>query len=500
MPHRLIICASILLTVILLGSNSFGQSSSFFNQRDDTYRLLGLKRAKQVYEAEKAELERTEQLFKEQMVSQVDLEQVRARFTDAEVNYQQSLLAVLFEQQYVTVAAAVKYQADDGSKHVKLTVANSSGGSAEFRKLIEMEDELFRSLQPDVVNNVYVSLLNDEGAIISQPYEAKIDMLRYGQPVDLDFALLQDLDAINVFLVYANGSQRNMKIWLQKDESVDRVLVQSEQFSQEVELGESALFDLTLELFSGTSNTFSLEVVNLTPKIGRFFQDGASSARLSQVKFTESARAKKAALSVTLPDRPDDEIRMDESIPFYVLVVPRDLTPRIEEHRDRDWTEEEIKALNVGYVKLELVPRGVGELRVTLPQLYHSIDPDSVAQMMLTVRNEGSHTIDNVEIEADLPLNWTHEITPDRLASLNIREEANMQLSLMPPAGIAPGKYEIRLRTSGISDGQPITADDKTITVEIKAETSVVATILIVSLLLAVAGGIVIFGLKLSRR
>lgn len=491
---------SVLLMLLLLATTSLGQSGSFFNQRDDTYRLLGLKRARQVYEAEKSELERTEQLHKEHLISEVELEQARARYTDAEVNYQQSLLAVLFEEQYVTVAGAVKYQADDGSKHVRLTVANSSGGSAEFRKLIEMEDELFRSLQPDIVNNVYVSLLNDNGAIVSQPYEAKIDMLKYGQPVELDFALLQDLDAINVFLVYANGSQRNMKIWLQKDESVDRVLVQSEQFSQEVELGESALFDLTLELFSGTSNTFSLEVVNLTPKIGRYFRDGAGSARLSQVKFTESARAKQAALSVTLPDRPDGEIRMDKSIPFYVLVVPRDLTARIEAHRDRDWTEEEIKALNVGYVKLELVPRGVGELRVRLPQLYHSIDSDSAAQMTLTVRNEGSHTIDNIEVEADLPLNWIHEITPDRLPSLAIREEAAVQLSFVPPAGIAPGKYEIRLRTSGISNGQPITADDKTITVEVKAETSVTATILIALLLVAVAGGIVVFGLKLSRR
>ena len=41
------------------------------------------------------------------------------------------------------------------------------------------------------------------------------------------------------------------------------VAVQSEQFSQEVELGQTASFDLTLELFSGTDNTFSLEVVNL---------------------------------------------------------------------------------------------------------------------------------------------------------------------------------------------------------------------------------------------
>jgi len=64
-----------------------------------------------------------------------------------------------------------------------------------------------------------------------------------------------------------------MKIFLQKDESVNKVLVQSEQFSQEAELGTSATFDLTLELFSGASTTYSLEVVNLPQQINRFFKD-----------------------------------------------------------------------------------------------------------------------------------------------------------------------------------------------------------------------------------
>jgi hypothetical protein len=115
-----------------------------------------------------------------------------------------------------------------------------------------VEDELFRSLQPDVTHNIYVSLLNADNAIVSQPYEAKIDLLRFGEPQKLDFTLLQDLDAVTVFLIYGNGNQRSMKIFLQKDASVNRVLVQSEQFSQEVDLGEAASFDLTLELFSGT--------------------------------------------------------------------------------------------------------------------------------------------------------------------------------------------------------------------------------------------------------
>src|SRR5713101_6755177 len=97
------------------------QSGSMFNQRDDQYRLLGLKRAKEMFETARKEYERQQQLFAKGLISQAELDRIHSNFSDAEVNYQQSLLAVLFEQQYVTVAKAVKYQTKNGMKHVRLT-------------------------------------------------------------------------------------------------------------------------------------------------------------------------------------------------------------------------------------------------------------------------------------------------------------------------------------------------------------------------------------------
>ncbi|HNL26867.1 MAG TPA: hypothetical protein PKO47_08750, partial [bacterium] len=61
-----------------------------FNQRDDKYPLLGLKRAKEVYESEKAEYERVKQLFDKQLASPAELERARRSLADVEVNYQQS--------------------------------------------------------------------------------------------------------------------------------------------------------------------------------------------------------------------------------------------------------------------------------------------------------------------------------------------------------------------------------------------------------------------------
>jgi len=60
------------------------------------------------------------------------------------------------------VGKAVKYRSKDGGKHAKVQVVNTSGGGAEFEKLLNIDDKLFRSLQPEVITNVYVSLVNDQ--------------------------------------------------------------------------------------------------------------------------------------------------------------------------------------------------------------------------------------------------------------------------------------------------------------------------------------------------
>ncbi|TDI69961.1 MAG: hypothetical protein E2O85_04655, partial [Bacteroidetes bacterium] len=226
-----------LLFALVTPDGLVAQSSTFFNQRDDQYTLLGLKRAKEVYEVAKLDYERQKGLYDQQLISKAEYDRARAAYTDAEVNYQQSLLAVIFEQQYVTVLAATKYQGTGSRKQVRIEIGNAAAGGAEFSQLVSFEDEIFRSLQPDIVHDVYVSLLNDEGAIIGLPYEAKVEELHFGKPQILEFDLLQDLDAVSVNIIYGRGSERRLKVFLQKDATVNKAAIQSEQFSQEVELG-----------------------------------------------------------------------------------------------------------------------------------------------------------------------------------------------------------------------------------------------------------------------
>ncbi|MDA1372880.1 MAG: hypothetical protein O2971_19290 [Proteobacteria bacterium] len=58
-------------------------------------------------------------------------------------------------------------------------------------------------------------------------------------------------------------------MFLEKDASVNKAIIKSEQFSQEVELGGTTDFGMSIELFSGESDTFKLEAVNLPAEINR---------------------------------------------------------------------------------------------------------------------------------------------------------------------------------------------------------------------------------------
>ncbi len=485
--------------VLLIGTDVFSQSGSMYNQRDDQYRILGLKRAKSAFDNAKSDYDRQKLLFEKQMISQSELDRAKSNSADAEVNYLQSLLAVMFEQQYVTISKAIKYQEPNGKKHVRLTVENLSGGTEEFKKLVNMDDEVFKTLRLDAITGIYISLQNADGSVISNPYEAKINELVYGHPTNIDFVLLQDVDAVTVSMIYGKGTQRNLKLFLQKDASVNKVILNSEQFSQEVDLGGSATFNFSLELFSGVDNTFKLEVVNLPQQINKYFLDPANSARLSQIKFSENTRTKQAGLKIFLPDRPTEEIQMDKPISFYVLVLPAEVASTIKD-LNKIWTKQEIDALNVGYLKLELVPRGTGKLIVRAQQLYYAITPGNYVEMKLDVVNDGSRKLNNVKVDADPPLNWKKNVDPQVVSNLEINEEKTLNLTFTPPADVSVGKYEIRLRSTSLSNEQQVTAEDKIVTVEIVPESNFWGTAFLVLLIVGLVGGMVVFGIKLSRK
>ena len=64
------------------GPEAQGQTGTFYNQRDDKYRVLGLKRAKEAYEVAKKEFDRQNELFTRGLIAQSELDRARGNFAE----------------------------------------------------------------------------------------------------------------------------------------------------------------------------------------------------------------------------------------------------------------------------------------------------------------------------------------------------------------------------------------------------------------------------------
>lgn len=486
-----------LILLLLFPCAAIAQQGTYYNPRDDQYKLLGLKRALDAYNIAKAELERTKSLFDRGMSSKAELERSDRTFRESEVNYQQSFLAVIYERRYISIQKAVKSQLPNGQRRVKITLANMTSGTNEIKRLLNIEEGLYALVQPDVITDVYVALLNDQGAIISQPYETKIEVLKVGEDPTIEFTLLQDVDIATVRLIYSQN-QDQKKIYFQKDAASNRVAIVAEQFSQEAPLASTATYRMRMELFSSAENTFRLEVANLPLQLNVYFQDPQTSARLTQVKYTEGVNTKNVSLNVLLPSRANEELRIDQPIKFYVLAIAQGSDIRVD--RSKMLTEDQVRKMNVGYAQLELVPRGIGQFQIRAQQLYYEISPDQTVSMTLDIVNEGSRWLDNVRIDADLPLNWTKVIDPNTVDRLDPTSEKRISFTFKPPQDVGVGKYDVRIRITGRSDNQPLEAEPKTVTIQVTAKASVLGTAAIVLLIVGLVIGIVVFGIRLTKR
>jgi uncharacterized membrane protein len=472
---------------------------SYFNPRDQQFKFLGLKRAQSEFRNQKENWERQKTLYQKGLLSRQEYEASQIIYQNAEVSYQQALLDVIFEAPHITIDKATKYQTADGKKRVRLTLRSTAGGSFDFEKLEMFTKQDFEGLNVDEVNNVYVSLLNEQQSIISQPYEAKIEKMKFGNQVTVDFLLLQDLDNVIVSASYANKTETK-KIYLEKDERANRVIMASEQFSQEADLGSRATYDMTLELFSKEDNIYKLEVFNLPLQITYEFVETQSSARLSQVKFSEQINNRKLSLVVYLPDRSDTQVVIDKPMTFFAIAIPRNKAEEFITKRGKHYAEKDLVAENVGYVKLELVPRGVGKIQVRATNFYNEIKPGETVTTDLTIYNDGTRRLDNIKVRADAPLNWKSEVTPNLISALMPGKEAQVTVTLKPPSDVSVGDYETTLKTESIANNRRVESEDKKIRVHVAATTNILGTAVLILLLVGILVGVVIFGIKLSRR
>lgn len=491
----------VMALLLLLAAPLTAQNYGNYNPRDDQYRLLGMNRAQSEYENALREYNRQRELRERNLISEADVERSRTQMEGARVNYLQAALAIVFATPHVVIDRAVKFQRGD-RKFVRLTL-RTENASAEGDKLNELIDStLLRQLRPEEVPNVFVSLKDDSpngGAIISQPYESRIPVLRFGQPVQIEFRLLRDVDVVTVSATYAGQSQ-DRRVFLEKDASANVVTIQSAQISQEGDLGTEVRYTLQLERFTSDASGVRLEVGGLPRDIRYEFRDPASGARLTSLRFPEGVTSQQLVLALTIPQRDGGRFALDKAIPFWALALDAEASARFTEMSADSLTATEAASLAAGKVRLELVPRGIGRLEIRSANLYHTIARGDSVTMDVTVRNTGSRAVTNVRLTVDVPPEWHATVSPDLIHDVPIDGEARARITIVPPAEIGVGDYDARIKTDALSAERQVDTEDKTVRVHVEPAANLAGTITLVGLLVALVGGVVVFGMKLTRR
>lgn len=484
---------AVVLFLLLAGGLAIAQDSQ-------ATKLLDLKEAQLTLDNQKEELKRALRLREENLISEEDFSRTRTIYLKAQVHFQQALIGFLGSEMRVSVVSAVKRQAPDGARSVQVSLSYSSRNVDELAKLGMDTQDLFPLQYLREIRDVYVSL-RSEGRIISDPYERCLSSLPVGEVRQVTFAVLKDVDTLDVSVSYA-GKTDTTGVYLQKDASANLVTVSSAQFSQEADLDGQAVYDLSLEKFSGEADVFKLEVVNLPRQIGHEFFSPETQARLSQIKFGKGITSMKLALRLLLPKDAGAEIVVDDPIEFYVLAIDN-----AQAEKCRGMLEgagpsvaARIEQSRLGWARFELIPRGTGRVEIRASNLYREIEVGAPLRMEVRLKNTGTRALSNVRVSSDAPLNWRSEIQPSLVSELDQGDEATVVVILAPPKDAPVGDYEAKIKAESFSGSRKAPSEDATIRIHLRARANVIGIAFLAVLLVGLLTAVVVFGVRLSKR
>ncbi|MDR1344726.1 MAG: hypothetical protein LBJ39_05165 [Tannerellaceae bacterium] len=501
--HFRFIAAGIAFALTCLAAG--GQETAQNAGRDKAGILLDLRKARADYEIARQQLDNDSRLYEEKAISANEYTKSKNTLLSREVDYQKLILQLISQQSYIIIERAVKYQTSNGERRVKITLKSALEGNEEYLSQFKEHFDVFTpEMRAGKVYNIFVSLADiADKTIIGSPYEYQIPAIEIGEEASADFELLKDAENLSVAINY-NGRTNEKNVYLKKDASINVIDISSIQFSQEADLSSSAVYGLTLERFSTSDDIYRLLVVGLPQQVTYEFSDetnpGQSATKVSQIKFAQGVNTRKLSLRVYLPDREDEQIRIDRPIKFHVLTLTAGQYNQISGRDLSTLDADQLAALSCGIEALELAPRGKGKIEVRATNLYHEISTGDSVVMTVTVRNAGTRRLDNIKITADTPLNWTVTISPDLIRTLDPEKETSVRLAILPPKDSGVGAQEVKIKTEALADNRKVDTEDKTIRIQINARASVFGVIALLLFIVGVTGGIVWFGIKLSRR
>lgn len=477
----------------------FIMANAFCQSESEAALLLDLKKVRADYEVAKQKYENDTRLYEEKAISLNDYNRSKNELLSREVDYQKLILKLISQQSYITVEQAVKYQNERGDRKVKVTLKSALEGNEEYlNQFKEYFDVFSPEMRSGKIYNIYISLVDNESkTIISSPYEFRIPFIELGKTGTADFELLKDAESLTVSLNY-NNKKDEKNIYLKKGGSSNVIDIAAMQFSQEADLNSTTAYQLSLERFSTSDDIYRLVIINLPHQISYDFTDEGS--KVSQIRFAQGVNIKRLSLQIYLPDRDNEQIVIDKPIHFQVLALTNEEYNKLEGKDLSAISIADMKATISGEEKLEIIPRGRGKIEVWANNLYHEITTGEEVSMDITVRNGGSRRLDNIKISTEKPLGWQTVITPDVIQSLDPEKETTVKIQIIPPKDGGVGAQEVKIKTEAMADNRKVETENKTVRIQVNVATSVWGTILLILALTGLIGGVIWFGIRLSKK
>lgn len=548
-----ILTVATLLVALLLGLAASAYSQVTYDPNKEKYALLALNQAFVNLGRAAKDFIRSKEQFDAKLISEKDYETSLNSYQKVKLDYDTALMNILNNTANVIVEKAVKKVRTDGTKYVEIVVKNEIGGSFELSKLaafgvrdsdmlggkkeagsdasmkqVSSEDfseteKVIAATLPYIeaqglafkdvlnlleLNNIFITLKSKtatgQDVMISYPYEQKIAQLSENERATVRFDLLRDVESVDVEIRFGDKTITK-PVYLRLESTAGGIEVDSQIPNLQADLDSTATFNLNLQRFSSGSTAFGLRVVDLPEQIDfNFIDPDNNNQQVTRVNFTEGTVKKNIQLQLTMPTRKSDKVQVDQSISFKALVLSDIEVKKFDELRNeygRYIPAEKLEGLSAGVVDLVVTPQGVGRVEVSASTFYYPIQPDEKVEMVITVKNTGTGELKNVQIETDLPNNeWNYTIEPKLIALLNPEGEEKVKLTFEPPLDATEGEHILKVKVEAKTRNRIIEADDKEVTVEIKAKPDIWGRLILVVLLIGIVLGIVIFGIKLSRR
>jgi len=478
---------------------------------------VDLEHAREAHERYEAEYTEAQNLFRKGIMSRKELDEAVSAYAraaqqlkQAEIQLERTRLSFLANATHITIVEAKKYYDNEGKRMLDLVLKNTSNLTQAESALVHSDPNLesgpawqnpeqIRALLN--IENIIVSIVNGT-ASIGKPYEEILPLLPYGQQRRVTFELLTDVEQAGVRLQYLD-QQVTDNIYLEKESLQETPTVVASQFSLEGELGTDVRYDLTLEMLVTSDRNFSLTVTNMPPQINCFFVDSTSGSRVTSVRFTQEVSKHLLSLRASIPRKLDVGM-IDKRIDFQTWVATPAQIDAINklkrQHPDAELTGEQLDQIGAGRMDLSLIPKGTGRLKILINNLYTEIKPQEEVAIQAELHNDGTLALFDIIPEVSPPLRWQAEVEPKTIERMLPNEKQTIRIRLRPETDVGVGEYEAQIEARGQSGSETIEALEKRMKVRINAQINLATTVILVGGLVILVAGIMIFGVKLSRR